>query len=511
MSFLADDLLEGRDTGTRGYSLAARYVASQFAGLGLEPGGEASYEQPVPLLRAEVVPREGSLVLIREGVRQELREGQDFYLAPHFTRERSDVTAPVVFAGYGVTAPELGYDDYAGLDVRGKVVAVLRRGPPTLPPTHRAHHAASREKLANAVSRGAVGVLMMRLPSEVFPWERMVQGSRFPSLRWLQEDGSPRDAFPTVGAAATLSASGAEALFQGAPRALGDVFRDAETGKPPTFDLPVRIRVRTRTRHARLESPNVAGLLRGGDPRLRDEVVVYTAHLDHLGVGEPVNGDSIHNGALDNASGSAALLEIARAFARLPRPPSRSILFLAVTGEEKGLLGSDYFATHPTLPIENIVANVNVDGLGILFSPADMVAHGSQHSSLGGAAERAARKLGLKLSPDPAPEEVFFVRSDQYSFIRQGIPSLFVMQGFERADSGATGSEVFQEWMRTRYHAPSDDMEQPMDLEGGARHAQLQFLIGLEIANDPHRPTWNEGDFFGDTFAQGRKHTSETR
>jgi Zn-dependent M28 family amino/carboxypeptidase len=252
-----------------------------------------------------------------------------------------------------------------------------------------------------------------------------------------------------------------------------------------------------------MESPNVAGLLRGSDPRIRDEVVVFTAHLDHLGIGEPVNGDSIYNGALDNASGSAALLEVARAFARLPKPPRRSVLFLAVTAEEKGLLGSDYFAEYPTVPSERIVANLNLDVLAMLYPLRQVVPMGAEHSTLEATVKRAASQMGIELGPDPFPEEVFFVRSDQYSFVRRGVPSLFLFWGF-KSDSGVDAAARFREWGRTRYHTPQDDLSQPMDLEAGARHAQINFLVGLDVANADGRPAWKPGDFFGRTFGRGR-------
>jgi Zn-dependent M28 family amino/carboxypeptidase len=232
-------------------------------------------------------------------------------------------------------------------------------------------------------------------------------------------------------------------------------------------------------------------------------VVVFSAHLDHLGVGEPVRGDSIYNGALDNASGSAGLLEVARAFTRLPKPPRRSVLFLAVTAEEMGLLGSDYYAEYPTVPRDRIVANLNLDLLAILYPLRSLVAIGAEHSSLGSTAQRGASRSGIRLMPDPFPEEVFFVRSDQYSFVRRGVPSLFLSMGFE-TDSGIDAPGRFREWFRTRYHTPQDDLTQPMNLEAGASHAQMNFLVGLEVANAEQTPTWNPGDFFGRTFGSNQ-------
>lgn len=501
--FLASDSLQGRGTGTAGYDLAARYVAACFSELGLKPAGTRGYMQPVPLRSGRMV--EGStLVLQGAGGTRELLLGRDYVPLADLQRRKEDVTAALVFAGFGVTAPQRKYDDYRTVDARGKIVVLLFGGPPSLPPTERAHFAALRVKYENAVRHGAVGALIVwsRDQTATAPWEAIVNDLQGGSMAWLNPRGEPHGVFPQLRGEAVLSDPAAEALFEGAPRSYAEVLTAAKAGVVPAFDLPVRATIRTVTSHERMESPNVAGLLRGSDPRLRDEVVVYTAHLDHLGVGKPVRGDSVYNGALDNASGSAALLEVARAFARLPRPPRRSVLFLAVTAEEKGLLGSDYFAEYPTVPRANIVANLNLDGLAILYPLREVVPMGAEHSALDAAVERAAHRMGIELAPDPFPEQVFFVRSDQYSFVRRGIPSLFLFMGL-KSDSGVDAAARFSEWGRTRYHTPQDDVGQPMDLEAGARHAQLNFLVGLEVANSDEKPAWKPGDFFGTTFGQG--------
>jgi Zn-dependent M28 family amino/carboxypeptidase len=272
----------------------------------------------------------------------------------------------------------------------------------------------------------------------------------------------------------------------------------AEDGHPEAFDLPVKLAVKTASRQRKVESPNVIGLLPGSDPQLRDEYVVLTAHLDHVGIGEPVNGDRINNGAYDNASGIAIMLEIARAFAGLPRAPRRSLLFLAVTGEEKGLLGSDFFLDHATVPAEAIVANVNLDMVLMLHPLIDVVAFGAEHSSLSRVVERATSRLGVKLSPDPIPEEVLFIRSDQYPFVRRGIPAIFVVSGLETPDPSVDGKKLLQEWMRTTYHSPGDDMGQEIDFDAGAKFARVNFLASYLVASDDARPTWNPDDFFGE-------------
>jgi hypothetical protein len=504
--YLASDRLAGRGTGTPGYDSAARYVAGHFAALGLDSAGTEGYFQPVPFRRALAV--EGSsLVLIGRSGRRALAPYRDYVPGPNFVAPHAEVTAPLVFAGFGATAPDRGYDDYRGVDAKGKIVVLLTGGPPSFPPAERAHYATARMKRENAVSRGAVGILVVRTRDQTFPWDRLVRQSRGGDMRWLDRNGAPADVSPALRGVATLSDSAAAYLFEAAPQSLSEVLTAAEAGKPPAFDLPVRASLRTVSVHDRLESSNVAGLLHGSDPRMRGEVVVYTAHLDHLGIGEPVQGDSIYNGALDNASGSAAMLEVARAFTSLAKPPRRSVLFLAVTGEEEGLLGSDYFAEHPTVPMERIVANVNLDGLAILYPFREMVAFGADHSTLDSTVTRVARRLGVTLAPDPFPQEVFFVRSDQYSFVRHGVPSLFPFMGM-RSDSGVDAPARFKEWLATRYHTPQDDLGQPMDFEAGAKHAQLGFLVGLEIANADERPAWKKGDFFERTFGRKRVETS---
>lgn len=494
---LGADSLEGRGTGTRGFDKAARYVAGHFAQLGLEPAGTDRYLQAVPLRRARVV--EASLVLAGPSGRRELARDRDYIAVPNLLHTRSEVTAPLVLAGFGVTAPDHAYDDYRDIDARGKIVVLLTGAPASFPPTERAHYASRQAKAQNAVQHGAIGLLIVRTRDVSFPWDRSVRQARGGEMRWLAPDGTPSDVFPEIRAVAALSDTGAATLFEGATQSHAAVLSAAAEGRAPAFDIPLTATIRTVSTHERLESPNVAGLLRGSDARLRGEVVVFTAHLDHLGIGAPVRGDSIYNGVVDNASGSAALLEIARAFTRAPQRPRRSVLFLAVTGEEMGLLGSDHFVRHPTVPIDRIVANVNVDGLSMLYPLRGMVPYGAEHSTLDATVQRVAARMGIELEPDPFPQEVFFVRSDQYSFVRRGVPSLFLFMGL-RSDSGVNGVARLREWMSSRYHTPQDDLGQPMNLEAGARHATLALLVGSEIANADERPAWKPGDFFGRMF-----------
>jgi hypothetical protein len=506
LAFLADDLLQGRESGSRGYDLAALYVAARFESVGLEPAGDGdSYYQPVPLLRNQLEVESARLQITRGRKRSELLWGEDFLMRGDAARGESSVTAPVVFVGYGIAAPGLGYDDYAGTDVEGKIVLTLTGAPPSFPHNQRAYYSSGRTKAEEAVLRGAVGLLRLRtrIDAERVPWERMRFPAGRPGMRWLKKEGEPAGYFPTLRGSAVLSRSGARKLLARTGVELEELLDTADKGSIESIELPVEVTLHRRTTHERVSSPNVAALLRGSDPELRDEYVVYTAHLDHIGIGAEVEGDRIYNGAYDNAMGVSVLLETASAFAELPDPPRRSILFLAVTGEEKGLLGSEYFAHHPSVPIEGIVANVNLD-MPLFLSPlVDVVAFGAEHSSLGGTVGRAASAVGFELSPDPMPEEVLFIRSDQYSMVRRGVPAVFLVAGVKSADGGTGGTEVWREFLTTHYHRPSDDLTRPVDYPSAVRFTQVNFLVGLEVANEASRPSWNDGDFFGERFASG--------
>ena len=497
MRFLADDLLEGRGTATAGYDIAARYVATRFAAAGLQPAGTSGWYQPVPLRRADLVRSRARIALIRGTATAELAIDRDFIMGPDTYRASSDVTADVVFAGYGVTALEMEYDDFASVDVRGKIVVVLSGAPPKFPTTLRAHHSNGRVKDANLGAHGAIGVLTIRTPTDEqrSPWDRVVRQSGQPSLRWRDSRGVPDGIDPALEVSATLSRRGAATLFQGAPRSLDDVFRVLESGPPGSFALPMKARIRRASRHSDVSSPNVAGLLPGSDPRRRHEVVVFSAHLDHLGIGTPVDGDSIHNGAFDNATGCAALIEMATAFAHMSERPRRSILFLAVTGEEKGLQGSSYFAANPTVPRDSIVADLNLDMYVMIGKLKEVVAYGAEHSTLHRPVQQAATRLGLRVIQDPNPEEVIFVRSDQYSFVRSGVPSLFLV-----GRSGSEDDDARRTWRRTTYHSPQDDLSQPMDFETLAQFARVNWLVGWIVAQQSARPAWNPDDFFGERF-----------
>lgn len=506
MAFLADDLLEGRGTGTRGHEIAARYVAAQFEAMGLKPAGDkGTYYQRVPFREITVEPEKCSLSITENGVKTQLKWGDDFLMRGNAVNPDASVEAPVVFIGYGVKTPDGKYDDYAGVDVKGKIVAMLPGAPPSLTSELQAHLSSLRENLHILHDHGANGLILLRTPKgeKALPWARVIIGTGFPSMRWLGPDGIPGDAFPEIRASAGLSQAASEKLFQHASKSWADVLRDADASKPQAFPLPVTASLHEVSSHKAITSPSVVAVLPGSDPKLSQEYVVYSAHVDHLGIGRPINGDSIYNGAADDASGTAALLVIAKAFKSLPHPPARSILFLGATAEEKGLLGSDYFAHFPTVPIQSIAADINMDGASVFYAFKDIVPLGAGDSTLDAVVQRNAARLGLKVSPDPEPEQNYFIRADQYSFVRQGVPSVFISEGEEARDPKVNAKKFNEEWIATRYHSPSDDMDQPLDLDASVQFMQIDFLVGYDVAQDPKRPTWKPGDFFGESF--GRK------
>lgn len=509
MRFLADSLLEGRAPGTRGYDIAARYVATELEGMGLHPAVSGNWYQRVPLEKAVTNSAASSLTLTVNGKEQKLTDGKDYVLFTWFARpakgegnSESDVSAPVVFVGFGVTAPDQKYDDYAGIDVRGKIVAAIYGAPSSFPSTERAYYSDNTVKSKIALAKGAIGALSISLPEDWkrFPWDWLVPQIQMGEMHWLDKTGIPHDFFPGLRGQALFSAHGAELLFAGAPRSLDQTFVDARAGKSQAFALPVSAHIHTVAAQSIIQSSNVVAEIRGSDPVLRNQYVVYSAHVDHLGVCPAINGDNVCHGALDNASGVSAVLEIARAFASMPQPPRRSLLFVFVTGEEMGLLGSDYFAHFPTVPLNSIIANVNMDGVpGSFFPMKDVVGLGAEHSSIGDDLAASAREMGLEVTADPMPEEVGFIRSDQYSFVLQGVPAV-ILSDAHSSDPKIDGVEVSKKWNVTRYHTPLDNIDQPMDFDSMTKGTILNFLVGYRIAQNDVAPGWNRGDFFGTLF-----------
>lgn len=506
MAFLADDLLEGRETGTRGYDIAARYVAAQFMQLGLKPAGDAgSYLQTVPLRGGSVVPNAAVFDILRPGGTRSLLSLREFLMGPRLYADRADVTAPLVFVGHGVTAPRFQHDDYAGLDVRGKIVVFLSGRPRHLPGEEGAYYASGLTKARLAARHGAVATVTVSTPDDEqrFPFARAALFNHRQSIDWLTADGRGSREVPGLQGAAFVSAAAAAQLFTEVDLTPERVFAADTAGQPlPRMDLKLSARLAQATQRTALSSANVVGLIEGSDPVLKDEFVVFSAHLDALGLQPSINDDGILNGAMDNAAGVAALMELARLMAAMPVKPKRSMLFVAVTGEEKGLTGSSYFASVPTVPKSAMVANVNLDMPNLLVDFSDVVAFGAERSGLKAAVERAAAATGVALTPDMNPKAAIFIRSDHYSFVQQGVPSVFVTTGYGSFNAGQDGRQLGELFMREHWHRASDDMKLPFRWDAAVRFARLNYLLGLDIANDPQRPRWNEGDFFGDLFAK---------
>lgn len=493
MRFLSDDLLEGRGTGSRGHDIAARYVAAQFEAMGLEPP-LGRYLHPVRIRSAQVNAARTSLERHRPGVPlRQLEYGTDFLVTPDLLRTSHAIDAEVVFAGYCVSAPEFRHDDFKDADLRGKLVACLRGAPASLPEPAQSRFSAFEPKYKSLSDRGALGMVDMLTPESEnrAPWPVLVQAFSTAWMDWLDANGNPGRNSQPVHGSITVSRGATADLLAGGPMHVNEARARTDAGSLRPFDLGVRLRLRQATEHADKPSANVMGLLRGSDPVLRDECVVYTAHVDHLGVGKEVNGDSIYNGASDNAGGTAGLIEVARSFATMAQRPRRSILFVAVTGEEAGLAGSDYFVRHPPVAVGKIVANINIDGIAAVHpSLADVVAIGGEYSTLGQAAQQAAERIGLELSPDPAPERLYAIIGDQYSFFKAGIPAVWLTGGDKSRDPSIDVRAFRQRWGATVYHTPSDDMTQAFNWTSATLFTRLQFLIGYIVGNSTARPSW---------------------
>jgi Zn-dependent M28 family amino/carboxypeptidase len=325
-------------------------------------------------------------------------------------------------------------------------------------------------------------------------------------MRWLESDGTPHESFSELVGNAMLSESGANRLFTMAGRDLEQLFELHGAGTTGGFDLGISATLSRRSEQSPTSSPNVIGMIRGSDPKLRHEYIIYTAHLDHLGIRPGTAGDDIHNGAYDNAAGVAAVLEIVDAVSRLKIKPRRSILFAAVTAEEKGLLGSDYLAHHPPVPITSLVANINIDMPYLGFPVADVEGFGVEHSTLHDALRTASARLGVALTPDPRPDLVRLIRSDQFSFVRQGVPGLNLKAGSRSSEAAIDGAAMRDEYLRVHYHRPSDDLGLSFSHEGAARFVRVALLLGLTVAQDSAAPRWIDGDFFGARFGPLRSH-----
>ncbi len=458
VTFLADDKLEGRNTGSAGHRKAAEYVAGEFARSGIEPAGTERYLQPVHLISREIDEIHSSLTLVKNGHSEPLTLGQDAIISLRVDPAPA-VEAELVFAGYGLAIPEVKHDDFAGLDVRGKLVVYLAGAPPSIAGPLAAHMQSAAERAAVLRRHGAIGTISILNPKNMdIPWPRMAL-ARFQPAMVLADPAM--DDSRGLKLAVTINPEHADKVLTGSGHTIQEILALADAGKPlPRFTMPAKLKATASVKRTDVVSQNVVGVLPGNDPRLKNEFIIFSAHLDHLGIGKPIKGDSIYNGAMDNASGVAALLDVAAMLKEHSTKLRRSVLFVAVTGEEKGMLGSRYFANAPTVEPKMIVADINTDMFLPLFPLKKLTVYGLDESELGSDATAVAESLKVVPQADLEPKRNLFIRSDQYSFIKRGIPSLALKVGY---DKGSPEEKIAKTWLTERYHAPSDDLAQPVD------------------------------------------------
>jgi hypothetical protein len=496
IAYLADDKLKGRMPGKEGYQMAVDYVVKQFSEIGVAPGGDnGTYLQKLVLRRATVNNAISKAVLVdRSGNVDSLKAGRDIYIVPGVLRADVTAQAPLVFVGYGIEIPG-SYSDYENIDVKGKIVVFLNGSPQglNLPSTIMAHFNNPASKMEIAAQKGAIGAIVApSTPTATISAASVTTAAMNPE----KTEAYGRSVAGNLRTTARIPFTTLQRLFFNSTKSLSETLANLRNGKPGSFELPFTMLMKYTSAFNDIESYNVIGKITGNDKKLKDEYVVHTAHLDHVGIGRPIKGDSIYNGAHDNASGVASLLEISRIYKHATKP-LRSVLIVMVTAEEMGLLGSAYFAGNPTVPKSQIVANVNTD-MPTLIAPLLSVAPlGAEHSSLVKNVDFACQQLGIVRQEDPMPEEVRFIRSDQYSFVQQGIPALHVKYGTLTKDNSFDLVEFTKKWRDENYHRPSDEITNNFDFDAGRKYVQLNFLISYSIAQTKARPTWNAGDFFG--------------
>jgi Zn-dependent M28 family amino/carboxypeptidase len=492
VKFLADDSLEGRDTGSEGLRKAQAYAVEQLQKAGLEPAGANGFYQPVRFTQFQVDETKSSLALVSGGQSIPLSFEDDAFIGSRSTRVSANLTAPLVFIGYGLKIPEKNLDELAGLDLKGKIVVYLAGSPSDIPTALASHYQTAGERWNFLHAAGAIGTIGVANPASMdIPWSRISANRNHPSM-----DLADAEFYDTPGLqiGVAFNPASAEKLFAGSAHTFAEIAALGKDRKPlPHFALATSLKANAVIESKTLESANIVAKLTGSDPALKNEFVVLSAHIDHVGIGAPINGDSIYNGAMDNGSGSALVMDIAASLKAHPEKTRRSILFLLVTAEEKGLLGSKYFADHPTVAPKAIVADVNVDMFLPIVPLKILKIGGLEESDLGTRAAAIAQSMGIKPIPDPEPLRNAFIRSDQYSFIKKGVPSVKCDVGFEL---DTHEQKIFKDWLTNRYHAPSDDVNQPVDLPAAASYEEFTRRLLLDTANTTARPQWKSDSFF---------------
>ncbi|HLK03930.1 MAG TPA: M28 family metallopeptidase [Candidatus Acidoferrum sp.] len=492
VKFLADDSLEGRDTGSEGIKKAQAYAVEQFKKAGLAPAGTYGFYQPVDFVQYQVDEAKSSLALIANGKSEAISFADDGFISTRLTRKSAELNAAMVFVGYGLRVPETKLDEIAGLDLKGKIAVYLAGSPEDVPSSLAAHYQTIGERWKALQAAGAVGVITIYNPASMdIPWARISVNRNHASVDLAGAEFREAEGLQI---AIAFNPASAEKLFQGSGHTFAEIAALGKDRKPmPHFALATALKANSVILSTPLKCQNVVAKLEGSDPALKNEYVVLSAHIDHVGIGAPINGDKIYNGAMDDGSGSALVLDAAAEMKAHPEKLKRSVLFLLVTAEEKGLLGSKYFAAHPTVPAKAIVADINVD-MFLPITPLKVLRiQGIADSSLGEHAAEVARGFGVKPVPDPEPLRNLFIRSDQYYFIRHGVPSVIMDVFFE---PGSPEQKLFKDWLTNRYHAPSDDVNQPVDLGAAALYEEIAHKLLVDTANADAAPKWKADSFF---------------
>lgn len=509
ITFLSSDAMEGRGLGQRGHEIAANYVAAEFTRLGLKPAGTDGFFQRVNFAESKFTSATETATFERAGKATVWTNGTELALNPGNTTGIDTITAPLVFVGYGLKDAKLGIDDFAGLDVRGKIVVALSGYYPGMNSEIGAHLART-SKASAALANGAVGLIQVRTFQEAarLPWEKSVSRARTPRRTLLGPDGQPLGDGAGLAVRGGLDDNAAAVVFAGAPTDFAGVRAAAAVGPVKGFVLPGSLTINRAQEVTKISSPNVVAMLPGSSSAMGGQIVLISAHLDHIGLKADAKPgtDNVYNGAMDNASGTAMLLAAARALATSKKPPKRSVLFLSTTAEESGLLGADYFSRVPTVPMSNVVAAINIDMPILTCNFGDIVAFGADRSTMSRAVGIAAKKEGLTVSPDPQPEEAVFTRSDHYPMVRAGVPAVFLKTGWKDARGGMTCKDAERAFRLNSYHELSDQIDLPFDWSAAAKFARLNTGIIRSIADAPQAPRWYAGDYFGDSFApEGEK------
>ena len=496
--FLSHDLLEGRGTGQRGGDLAAEYIATQFSLYGLKPAGDnGTYLQKVPMVGVTPTPETTFSLVPNNGSARELKPLTDYVAYDETQRPDSTVNTEIVFVGYGVEAPEYKWDDYKGVDVKGKVLLMLVNEPTSEDPNFFKGRALTyygrwMYKYEQAARKGAVGaILIHKTDMASYPWE-VVRNSNSGEKSFLKLDGSLK-----LKVASWIHLDVARELAAAAGMDLDKMMADAGSRDFHPVSLPLKLQAHMVSKVRPFESSNVIALLPGSDPKVKTEAVIYTAHYDHLGIRPDMPGDNIYNGANDNATGCGILLELARAFSGAAQQPRRSIVFASVTAEEQGLLGSEYLGKHPPIPAGKIALDLNYDDVPPLGSPEEVEVSGSERTTFYPTVEALAAEFRLAIRPDAHPEAGHYYRSDHFSLARVGIPAFSLNEGIKyKGHDAAWGMQKASEYTDKHYHQPSDEYRADMDFTGDAVMARFGFALGWQAASAPKLVGWEKGDEF---------------